>query len=61
MANHPCKGRCSNFKDEACNTCLIIESEQQTISLEDLNSQLSQLSIGQAIDQCLIEVFGVID
>lgn len=55
---HPCKGRCGEYKQEACATCLI-DQKPQVIQLESLSDQVQRKTIGQAIDQCFIEVFGV--
>lgn len=56
---HPCKGRCGEYKQEACATCLIDQKQPQVIQLESLSDQVQRKTIGQSIDQCFIEVFGV--
>lgn len=52
---HPCKGRCSEYKQESCVTCLIDQKQTPVIQLEALADQLESKSI----DDCCIEVFGV--
>lgn len=56
---HPCKGRCGEFKQESCATCLIDQTQTPVVQLESLTDQLHLTSIGQAIDECFIEIFGV--
>ena len=56
---HPCKGRCGEFKHEPCATCLIDQRQTAVVKLESLSDQLQPASIDQAIDDCFIEVFGV--
>ncbi len=58
---HPCKGRCGEFKNEPCATCLIDQKQTAVVQLESLNDHLQLTSIGQAIDDCFIEVFGVVN
>lgn len=52
---HPCKGRCGEYKQESCATCLIDQKQTPVIQLEALADQLESKSI----DDCCIEVFGV--
>lgn len=58
---HPCKGRCGEYKQESCATCLIDQKQTPVLQLESFNDRVQFLSIGQAIDECFIEVFGVAD
>lgn len=58
---HPCNGRCGEFKHEPCATCLIDQRQTAVVKLESLSDQLQPTSIGQAIDDCFIEVFGVVN
>lgn len=56
---HPCKGRCGEYKQESCATCLIDQKQTPVLQLESLADKRQLLTIGQVIDECFIEIFGV--
>ncbi len=65
---HPCQGKCSEFKNEQCHTCLIQDIEKRefdlgvapddayvkTVRMDGLDEAFKEL-----IDEAFIEVFGV--
>lgn len=67
---HPCKGKCSEFKNEQCHTCLIQDIEKREFELgvapEDAyvkggqdNVTVIDEAFKSMIDESFIEVFGV--
>ena len=67
---HPCQGKCSEFKNEQCHTCLIQDIEKQEFDLgvapEDAYVKGGQGDVTvldeafkSMIDESFIEVFGV--
>ena len=62
LAQHPCANKCSNFKEEQCNNCLIeqIEKREFDLGLAPDDAYLKgDKSILQGMEESFNEVFGV--
>ncbi|MEN3978230.1 hypothetical protein [Acinetobacter sp. CWB-B33] len=62
LTQHPCTNKCSNFKEEQCNNCLIEQIEKREFDLglaPDDAYEKGGKSILQGMEESFNEVFGV--